>query len=54
MTTLDPHVAILMVLCMGVGYVMLFAGVSKNALEWKRQRRICPSCGLRTDSCRCV
>jgi hypothetical protein len=53
MTTLSPHVATLMVLCLGVGYVMTIAGVSKNALEWKRQRRVCPSCGRRSESCLC-
>jgi hypothetical protein len=24
---------------------MAIAGVKKNALEWKRRRRTCPSCG---------
>jgi hypothetical protein len=37
---------------MGVGYVMLYAGTTKNALEWKRKRHVCPSCG-RHDSCSC-
>ena len=53
MTTFDPHVAILMILCLGVGYVMMIAGVAKNALEWKKPRRVCPSCGHRADSCVC-
>jgi hypothetical protein len=53
MTTLDPHTVILTMFCLCVGYVMLLAGVSKNALEWKRQRRVCPSCGRRTESCVC-
>jgi hypothetical protein len=51
MKTLDPHVAIVVVLCMTVGYVMLVAGFSKNALEWKRKRRVCPSCGRYDCSC---
>jgi hypothetical protein len=29
----------------GIGYVMTLAGLSKNALEFRRQRRTCPSCG---------
>jgi len=53
MTTLDPHTALTAVLAMGVGYVMLYAGVTKNALEWKRKRRVCPSCG-RHDGCTCL
>jgi NADH pyrophosphatase NudC (nudix superfamily) len=50
--TLDPHTASMLALVMGVGYVMAYAGVAKNALEWKRKRRVCPSCG-RHDSCAC-
>lgn len=51
--TLDPHTALMLVLAMGVGYVMMYAGVSKNALEWKRRRRVCPSCGRNDASCIC-
>jgi hypothetical protein len=29
----------------GVAYLMMFAGVSKRAVEWKRASKICPSCG---------
>ena len=43
--TLDPHIAMLAVLSLGVGWVMAIAGVQKSALEWRRRRRICPSCG---------
>jgi hypothetical protein len=53
MTTLDPHAAVLMVLCLGVAYMMMLAGVGKNALEWKRHRRVCPSCGRHVESCCC-
>ncbi len=42
---LDPHTATLAILTCGVGYVMTLAGVQKSALEWKRRRRTCPSCG---------
>jgi hypothetical protein len=51
--TLDLHLTVLAVLVMGVAYVMTFAGVSKNQLEWKRRRRTCPSCG-RHDGCSCA
>jgi hypothetical protein len=53
MTPIDPHTATTAVLAMGVGYVMLYAGVTKNALEWKRKRHVCPSCG-RHDGCSCL
>jgi hypothetical protein len=42
---LDPHIAALAVVTLGVGWGMMVAGVSKSALEWRRRRRICPSCG---------
>jgi hypothetical protein len=29
----------------GVGVWMAVAAVQKSALEWKRQKRTCPSCG---------
>jgi rRNA maturation endonuclease Nob1 len=45
MITLDPHTAVLAVTTLGVGYVMAMAGVQKSALEWRRRRRTCPSCG---------
>ncbi|HEY6015251.1 MAG TPA: hypothetical protein VIU16_00585, partial [Gaiellaceae bacterium] len=51
--TLDPHTAIMLVLVSGVGYAMAYAGIAKNALEWKRRRRVCPSCGRHDASCSC-
>jgi hypothetical protein len=42
---LDPHIALLLILTCGVGYVMVLAGVQKSGLEWRRRERICPSCG---------
>jgi formate dehydrogenase maturation protein FdhE len=42
---LDPHTATLAVLTLGIGWVMAAAGLQKNALERKRRRRTCPSCG---------
>jgi hypothetical protein len=42
---LDPHVAIAAVSTLGAGWLMIGAGLQKNALERRRRRRICPSCG---------
>jgi hypothetical protein len=51
----DPHVAALMLSTAAAGLLMALAGVTKNGLEWRRRRRICPSCGrvLRGDACAC-
>ena len=51
--TPDPHFAMLAGSIAGVGLLMSWAGIQKNALEWKRRRRICPSCGheLRGRAC---
>jgi hypothetical protein len=53
---LDPNIGVLAVITAGVGYLMVLAGVHKSALEWKRRRRICPSCGrmIRARACACV
>jgi hypothetical protein len=53
---LDPHIAILATSIAGVGYLMSMAGLQKSALEWKRRRRTCPSCGttLRGRTCNCT
>jgi nitrate/TMAO reductase-like tetraheme cytochrome c subunit len=37
----------------GVAYLMMLAGMTKSALEPKRARRFCPSCGRMTADCRC-
>jgi NADH pyrophosphatase NudC (nudix superfamily) len=51
----DPHVGALLVGTVGAGLLMALAGLQKNALEWRRRRRICPSCGRerRRDACGC-
>jgi len=51
----DPHVAALLAGSAGVGLLMALAGVQKNALEWRRRRRICPACGRerRGHACAC-
>ena len=40
-------------LAAGVVYLMMLAGMGKSALEPKRTRRVCPSCGRLTGDCRC-
>ena len=42
---LDPHVAIAAVSTLAAGWLMINAGLQKSALERRRHRRICPSCG---------
>jgi recombinational DNA repair protein RecR len=42
---MDPQVAFLGVLTLGVGYVMVQAGIAKSVLDWRRNARRCPSCG---------
>ena len=49
---LDPHVELLMILASGAAWLMMKAGLAKNALEIKRKRAVCPSCG-RHDGCSC-
>ena len=41
----NGHVVILAVVTLGIGWLMALAGLQKSALEWRRRRRICPSCG---------
>jgi hypothetical protein len=43
--TFDPHLAALAVATLGVGWLMAVAGLQKSALELKKRRRRCPSCG---------
>jgi hypothetical protein len=54
--TLDPHIFGLAASITGVALLMSLAGLQKSALEWKRRRRICPSCGheLRGRACNCT
>jgi NADH pyrophosphatase NudC (nudix superfamily) len=47
---LDPNIAVLAAVTCGIGYLMAVAGVHKSALEWKRRRRVCPSCGRELES----
>jgi hypothetical protein len=52
---LDPQITVTAAASTGVGALMLLAGVQKHALEWRRRRRICPSCGrqLEGGACSC-
>jgi hypothetical protein len=43
--TINLHIVMLAILTIGIGWMMMTAGVQKSALEWRRRRRICPSCG---------
>jgi hypothetical protein len=40
----------------GVGVWMALAGVQKSALEWRRRKRTCPSCGrdITGNTCGCT
>ena len=42
---IDLHIAMLTILTVGIGWVMMVAGLQKSALEWRQRRRVCPSCG---------
>ena len=43
--TFDPHIVTLVVATLGAGWLMTLAGLQKNALEFRRRKRHCPSCG---------
>jgi hypothetical protein len=45
MNGFTPQLASLFVATTGVGVLMMLGGVHKNALEWRRRARSCPSCG---------
>jgi formate dehydrogenase maturation protein FdhE len=51
---LDPHVLIICAVTLAVGWLMAVAGLQKSALELKRRRRICPSCGKQISSRVCT
>jgi hypothetical protein len=50
--TPDLHMTISMAVVAGIAWLMMRAGLAKNALEDRRKRRSCPSCGRL--SCKCV
>ena len=43
--TMNLHIAILALLTLGIGRLMTTAGLQQGALELRRRRRVCPSCG---------
>jgi hypothetical protein len=50
----DSHLLGLVATTFGVAVLMALSGIQKSALEWKRRRRICPSCGRELSSgCAC-
>ena len=50
----DPNVLTLALVTLGVGYLMTVSGLQKSALELRRKRRVCPSCGrYRSRDCSC-
>jgi hypothetical protein len=42
---LDTHLAVVAFATLGAGWLMMVAGLHKSALELRRRRRVCPSCG---------
>jgi hypothetical protein len=52
--TLQMHIAILVVSTLAIGWLMTVAGVQKSALEWRRRRRVCPSCGREIEARVCA
>jgi formate dehydrogenase maturation protein FdhE len=52
--TLAPHVTMLVLATLGAGWLMTKAGLEKRALELKKRRRVCPSCGRRIDARTCA
>lgn len=51
--TLDPHLTTLFAVTMGIGYLMIQSGLQKSMLEWRRRKRLCPSCGRDSEVCGC-
>jgi hypothetical protein len=49
-----PHIATLAVATLAIGWLMTMAGLQKSALEFKKRRRVCPSCGRRIDTRTCT
>ena len=43
--TIHMNIAMILTVTLLAGWLMAIAGVQKSALEWRRRRRICPSCG---------
>jgi hypothetical protein len=52
MSGIAPQIVTLFAVA-GVAAWMAVAGVQKSALEWKRQKRRCPSCGKHIEGRTC-
>jgi hypothetical protein len=49
-----PHLATLALATLAIGWLMVLAGLQKSALELKKRRRVCPSCGRRIETRTCM
>jgi hypothetical protein len=49
---MDLHAELMVAVVAGAAWLMTKAGLAKNALELRRRRVTCPSCG-RIDGCSC-
>jgi hypothetical protein len=47
------HIIFVFLIAASAAYLMVIAGTSKSALELRRTRRTCPSCGRASRDCRC-
>jgi hypothetical protein len=50
---MTAHTLTLVLPAAGVGYLMVKAGLAKNAHEPRQRKRICPSCGREITGRRC-
>lgn len=50
--SVNTHAELFMIMASAAIWLMMQAGLAKNALEMKRKRKVCPSCG-RHDACSC-
>ena len=44
---MTTHTLTMILSTAGAGYLMMKAGLGKNALELRQRKRVCPSCGRR-------
>jgi hypothetical protein len=49
---MDPHLELILAIASAAGFLMVRAGLAKNALEFRRRRTPCPSCG-KVEGCTC-
>jgi NMD protein affecting ribosome stability and mRNA decay len=48
------HLAYLALVTLAIGWLMTTAGLQKSALEFRKRRRVCPSCGRRIEARVCA